>query len=637
MLHKKYFENKKEKISQIKISLIKFQIKPIFISSLFSLKIKNNPKSNIIITEEINLIEVLNNMIIRTNKLYQNFYNNKINIKLDNDQLSKRTKIINYIIDFIEVNINFKNSIKNKDTIFCEIIFLFDLLIIQNKNNKCLIPLEKLGLGALILLLKFNKIKEKVLSKKYKSIFENKYMSLKEINKIEVIALKLINYDIIQPNHIYYLDILYKFIFSPPFNNEKNNKNIYNQIISIIKNIMTFSNNYIKFHPFYFSSFIIKFYFVQNRIEKFQFKFDNYFEVNIEEYSELYDDFLKCFQKFINIEHFLIKNKEENFSKKILNKSLVYKKPIKFEKSDEKNINKFSTISASNGYCQRIDKKFSEKINNYCLNRKIKIGMSSMNNTYYTKFLDNYLFDDINNINRKTHHNILKTGRDIKNKNNIYLESPKKCGISINYRIKKKTENQIDNNEIKKNKNISIDSIFEKKIKINKKNEKEEFIKEYQSRKYKKLNSELADYSFYYKEKGNSIRKIYKSKNKEKKYSDYLLDNKITEIKNNQNFIKENVEKIKVNRLNILNNNAKQNRNIKESKINNNYYENDENDKNKSNIDESNLRNITNTIKQNIFSSKGNYYNNKEEFTKKLRKMNIRNFYKNKKSTNLKY
>ena len=186
-------------------------------------------------------------------------------------------------------------------------------------------------------------------------------------------------------------------------------------------------------------------------------------------------------------------------------------------------------------------------------------------------------------------------------------------------------------------KKIKIYSIFEKKIKINKKNEKEEFIKEYQSRKYKKLNSELADYSFYYKEKGNSIRKIYKSKNKGKKYSDYLLDNKITEIKNNQNFIKENVEKIKVNRLNILNNNAKQNRNIKESKINNNYYENDENDKNKSNIDESNLRNITNTIKQNVFSSKGNYYNIKEEFTKKLRKMNIRNFYKNKKSTNLKY
>ena len=37
--------DKKEKISHIKISSIKSQIKPIFISSFFPLKIKNNSKS----------------------------------------------------------------------------------------------------------------------------------------------------------------------------------------------------------------------------------------------------------------------------------------------------------------------------------------------------------------------------------------------------------------------------------------------------------------------------------------------------------------------------------------------------------------------------------------------------------------
>ena len=105
-----------------------------------------------------------------------------------------------------------------------------------------------------------------------------------------------------------------------------------------------------------------------------------------------------------------------------------------------------------------------------------------------------------------------------------------------------------------------------------------------------------------------------------------LIDNKKEEI-NDTNNIKvtnekiENIEKKERITVNILN---------KKSRYN-------ITSKNKSNIDESNLRNITNTIKQNVFSSKGNYYNNKEEFTKKLRKMNIRNFYKNKKSTNLKY
>ena len=203
MLQKNYLHKKKENVSRIKISLLKSPIKSVFILSFSSHELKMKPKLNIIINKEINIKEVLNNMIIKTNKLYENLYKNQVNIKLDIEQSSKRAKIIKYIDDFIEANIRFKNSFKNKDTIFCEIIFLFDLLIINNKKNKCLIPLEKLGLGALILLLKFNKIKEKVLIKKYKSIFDSKYMSLDEINKIEVISLKLINYDITQPNPIY--------------------------------------------------------------------------------------------------------------------------------------------------------------------------------------------------------------------------------------------------------------------------------------------------------------------------------------------------------------------------------------------------------------------------------------------------
>ena len=203
MLQKNYLHKKKENVSRIKISLLKSPIKSVFILSFSSLELKMKPKLNIIINKEINIKEVLNNMIIKTNKLYENLYKNQVNIKLDIEQSSKRAKIIKYIDDFIEANIRFKNSFKNRDTIFCEIIFLFDLLIINNKKNKCLIPLEKLGLGALILLLKFNKIKEKVLIKKYKSIFDSKYMSLDEINKIEVISLKLINYDITQPNPIY--------------------------------------------------------------------------------------------------------------------------------------------------------------------------------------------------------------------------------------------------------------------------------------------------------------------------------------------------------------------------------------------------------------------------------------------------
>ena len=129
---------------------------------------------------------------------------------------------------------------------------------------------------------------------------------------------------------------------------------------------------------------------------------------------------------------------------------------------------------------------------------------------------------------------------------------------------------------------------------------------------------------------------MYKSKNKEKNYKENLLNNNYMEIKNHQNFIKEKIEKIKVNRLNKMNdNNFKYNSNkvILEEKSNHNYYENDENDKNKCNINDY----LRNTVNQRESFSKGNYYIIKEENTKIFRKMNIRNFYKNKNSFTLKF
>ena len=455
MLPNKYFQYKKNNIQRIKISLIKSQIKHDFIVP-YSLQIKNNPRLDLIINKEINLRDVLNNMLMTTNRLYENFDYNQIDIKLDNEQFSKRTKIIKYIKDFIEKNIAYKNSVKNKDIIFCEIIFIFDLLIIQNKKCKYLTPLEKLGLGALILVLKFNKLHDKILIKKYKSIYNNKYMSLDEINKIEVLSLKMINYNIIQPNHIYYVDIIYKNFFLKPTNKEKNIDYIYKQIISIIKYIMTFSNNYIKFHPFYFASFIIKFCLEQNKIEEFQSKYINLFEINMREYRLFYLEFLRTFQEQINIGYTLSKERGETNIKKGLNKSLLYGKPPEIELTSEINNNNFASITVSNGFGHRKNKIFGEK-NANPNNNKMKIGMNSMNNTYYKKFLENYLDNNINIINKNNKNisveeNINKTCKIISlvgigNKNKkISLESPKKCGISIDYRVKKKPENKVNNN-----------------------------------------------------------------------------------------------------------------------------------------------------------------------------------------------
>ena len=676
MLPNKYFQYKKKNIQLIKISLIKPEIKPGFILP-YSLQIKNNHKSNLIISKEINLRDVLKNMLTRTNKLYENLDCNQIDIKLDNEQFSKRAKIIKYIKDFIEINITFKKAVKNKNIIFCEVIFLFDLLIIQNKKCKCMTPLEKLGLGALILILKFNKLHDKNFIKKYKSIFNNKYMTLDEINKIEVLSLKIINYDITLPNHMYYIDILYKNIFLAINNKEKNIDSIYKQIISITKYIMTFSNNYIKFHPFYFSSFIIKFCLEQNKIEEFHYKFMNIFEINMRDYRILYEEFLKTFQEQINIGNSLYKEKEESIPKRGLNKSLINNKSSGMDITEDSNINKYASITVTNGFSHRNGNSIGGKRINSNNNSKMKIGMNSMNNTYYKKFLENYLVENIN-INENNHKIISIEGNlnnpckiiPIPNRNNhnnnFSLQSPKNCGISIDYRIKKKFENKnVNNNNDNKNKkeniilnynkkkeeevkiktrkniNISMDRNLknrEQKEIIN--NENEEKIKDDKSRKIKRFNSELTQPKIYYRAKGDSIRKIYKSKNKEKNLMKNLIDNKKEEI-NDTNNIKvtnekiENIEKKERITVNILNKKSRYNITSNLNKYNNENNNNINFDNNiKKNVDDDlNFRSIRSTVNQSESSS----INMKDDYKKRFRKMNIRNFYKNKNSIILKF
>ena len=662
MLSKAYFQNKKKNVSKVKISLMKTNIKSYLISS-FSLKIKNNQKTNFFIDNEINLREILNNALKRTNTIYENFYYNQIDIKLEHEEISKRTKIIKYIKDFIETNIDF-----NKCEVFCEIIFFFDLLIIQNKKCKNIISLEKLGLGALILVLKFHKLQRNVFIKKYKSIFNDKYLSLDEINKIEVSSLKMLDYGITQPHPIYYIDLLYNNIFSSSNNLELNNDYIYKQIISTLKYIMTFSNNYIKFHPIYLALFIIKYCFEQNKSSDFHYNFILFFETNIRDYRSKYEEFINIFKNQLIIAKSLLKQKYDIKPKKIINKSLIYKKPtiVEFE------YNKLGSITLSNGFRIKKDKK-SKNINNDDNNKtknnsKTKLLMNSMNNTYYKKFLENYLEDNQNNSNKENISIIGNLNISCKNnslaeissyhKNNICsIESPKKCGISINYRLKKNLLNQDNNNNsnIKNNDSteLKIEEIESIKIKksviigyyLENKNKKEHKSKEEEStinKKPKRVNSEIPNdknkisYNYFHS-RGDSIRKKYKSKNKEKNININLINEPKEETPNlvNKNKEKtektEKTEKIKVNTLNKINNYKNKNSDNPETLKISYYY-----DIIKKNYNDDSYFRSRSTVNQ----SESSFVNNnikRENDIKKVRKLNIRNFYKNKNAILLKY
>ncbi len=125
-------------------------------------------------------------------KIYKEKFKH-INIVLNEEQNQKRYDIIMVIKKFIIQN-------KINSYIFYYIIHLFDLLIIKNNKNKIFSSLEKLGLGALYICVKFfheNNSSSSISNKKYKSLYNNRYYSMQEIAKIEMLCLKLINYNLI--------------------------------------------------------------------------------------------------------------------------------------------------------------------------------------------------------------------------------------------------------------------------------------------------------------------------------------------------------------------------------------------------------------------------------------------------------
>ena len=653
----------------------------------YSINIKRNIKLKNFIKNEINIKHIINNMLNSTNKIYDIFQINPTSIKLDNEDYSKRAKAIKNIKDFISINILYTNNKTNSDNILCEVLYYFDLLIIQNKKFKLLSTFEKLGLGALILVLKFNKIQDKILIKKYKSIFNDKYMTLEEINKIEVLSLKLINYYIIQPNQINYLNFLFKNFF---LNDKYRNMNyIYKQIISILKNIMCFSNNYIKIHPFNLSCFIIKYCFEQNKIDGFQKTLIEYFDMNMRLFRAAYEDFILNNNNLMKIAIIIERQKlDENSKKSEINNTIKKLKNYEISKC-----NYITNIYSSTMY--KTSKKDIRKNN-------INVVINPMNNTYYKKFLNNYISENtyskskIKNSEYKHHNRKTTELSEVKNikvkkikdkdndenikintKLNYSIESPKKCGISLKYRYKRKIPVQLSNlnnkitffklkkiQESKKNnkdnekpkdkkieeiknedliddkiknekyKKINVEERIERsKEKIiknedndNNKNKDDndnkkniEKIEEYnRENKYKRLNLYKND-NFINQEDYHSIRNSYKNK-KIKNMNEYKIQSFLTNYTSNNTINTVNVKILEENSI----------KKKEEPKLIKAYLEKRKNymsQMNNFNTDDSNLKSTVNQSE----SSTSNFKEKKIEI-KRGQKVHIRNFYKQKNS-----
>jgi len=250
---------------------------------------QKKPQESNKITKDININDIFNNMLNIVKETYKNT-NNALYSKLFQDEINKRKIILESIKSFI-----LQNKIRYK--LFYNIIFLFDLLYIKNQKSKVLNEIEKIGLGSTILTLKFNEEIRTVAYKKYEIIFKNKYYSSKEIKEIEILCLKLINYNLNFPSPISFMEImLLNRTISYQDDKKDSKKSINNLIMNQMEKILCESNEYIKYNPFYLCCCIIYYTRETLGIEKWPRILSNLFNINFQTFETIYNEYFKIYK-----------------------------------------------------------------------------------------------------------------------------------------------------------------------------------------------------------------------------------------------------------------------------------------------------------------------------------------------------
>ena len=366
------------------------------------------------IQKDINLREIFNQMLNLSNQSYQN-KNESIYIKLTEEQLFRRKIIIESIKKFV---------IENQITynIFYNIVFLFDLLMARNKRNKLVTTMEKIGLGSAILMIKFNYLENRMICmKKYKTIFNNKYYSTKEVTQLEILCLMLINYNLNLPTPSSFMEIflLNKIVFYMDYAKKEARQNIYNLIMNTMESILFESNEYIKYNPLYLCCCILCYSREILGIEKWPRILAKLFNANFQSFEMIYNEYFK------------LKNKYKEMNSRSNN-------------YDSSNNNISTNIDSNGNYNNNNNSNGKDKIN--ILNDK------NFRNCIYNNINNNYRYRNCSNY---------------------------KIGIKkINLNISQQIINNIASSEMKRKRyNNSVDMISDIKEKENSE-EKQELSKE---------------------------------------------------------------------------------------------------------------------------------------------------------------
>ena len=410
-----YFKRNKNRNFSLKKSIYSRAYKK-FENSIFnSYPIK--PFQNII-PNDINLQKLFMNQKISfqyINKLFSFMSNININNSIN------RKKILNNIKEFILIHrIEYK--------IYYKIIILYDILLIENESKK-LLSEEDIGLGALVLSVKFNYIENKMISmKNFLNLYDDKIYSLNKLIKIERMCLQLTKYFLNYNTPMCFLEffLINGIIFNTDSIKEDNYIKIYQKVEQVLEKIMEESNNYLKYNFFYLACSIVSYVREIFELEKWPFPLRKIFGID-------YIDFEKEYLSIIN-KNYKDNNNSENKKEIIIkgdNSAILLNIQNKFEKMPKTlsriDLYKKNSNNLNNKYCNNI---INININNYTIN----------NNNIKSCLYKNGLKKEKNFDNFKTNINEISEEKGISEEKKLDMKI-------INKNILKHIENKINVND----------------------------------------------------------------------------------------------------------------------------------------------------------------------------------------------
>ena len=352
-----------------------------------------------VIPRDLNLKEIF---IQLSNSSFLLSGNNKIYLKLSQEQVIKRKNIIESIKKFIIIN-----RIKYK--IFYNIIYMLDILICYNNKNKLFSNIEKLGLGSAILMIKFAYEEYRMIPlNKFKYLYEKKYYTLSQLQEIEIGCLKLVDYYMNFPTPLSFMELLLLngIIFSTDNIKNETSQKIYNLMFTTLEKIILMSNEYVKYNPLHLCCCIAAYCRESYKIEKWPKILSKVFDVTQKHFDHIYKEFFSIYSHHhsvkssinINISDKLI---DRNFSSNEFIKNLREKNELKinnYEECKEDCLNKDKIINKENNEIKAINMNNNEdnknlKFNNNTLNIRVnfKTSQEIRNSALFRKM--NYKFN----------------------------------------------------------------------------------------------------------------------------------------------------------------------------------------------------------------------------------------------------